>query len=743
MKTKKILALLLSALLLLSCFTVVAADAVEHRVRASIAHVSANAPVVDGILTPEEYGDPVIVTSPDHVATINGGSKYVNNSGGDAPTAQCATVYMTYDADGLYVAATLDNATGNSSDATGSSGARFAIVVSKYVSSTSVYTNENGLREFFWGISRFKDANSITPNPNNGRIEWNSSPSPIKQTEVVITGKYTDNTYVHEMKIPWTAIPGMDEGVSTSDQLVYSILIADGTKDYYQIAGEAASDIYNNNKHYFNHSKTLSLRSREFVKDAVASMPGTMPSADGVLGDGEYGDPIIVTSPLHASSIAGDSKFINNGVNTTSETQCAKIYMTNDETYLYIAATLDQAVANGGTITGSNGAQFSVTLSKHDETYNVYHNEKNEEVLYWCLSRFNGKGSTAPINPNYGRLTNYNPPSPWKQEAVEVGATFANGTYVHEMKIPWTAIPGMEEGINTDGKLAVTMWLADGSTKTNGDFNGYQIGGQAAKVVWNSGGDKSVLVVDINRAAAMIDNATYFTVDKALAAAESGDTVTLLKDATVSELNVMNGVKFDLNGKVLTADLVTTTVAGGMIQDKTNGQGGIKIAKNIVDKENPDNSKCYLMLNSDNPQLPLYDASFEGYRFFNCTTTQLNTKTGTCKFGFRFTLTNNNAYDLLTDAVNADMELVTDLKLYIDGKEKANLDYHFKPETVASYATEKKNDSASTWAIILTITGFEDLDGEAICMTSAPSIQSSTGVKIVPTENTPATYTYK
>ena len=75
----------------------------------------------------------------------------------------------------------------------------------------------------------------------------------------------------------------------------------------------------------------------------------------------------------------------------------------------------------------------------------------------------------------------------------------------------------------------------------------------------------------------------------------------LVADVTEAMVIVSSGKTLDLNGYVLTTDLLAASFGGSAIVDKTNGKGLLKI-----DIDN-------LSLSKDNPQLPLW--SDEGVRF--------------------------------------------------------------------------------------------------------------------------------
>jgi|GEM_PF-1282649 len=230
---------------------------------------------------------------------------------------------------------------------------------------------------------------------------------------------------------------------------------------------------------------------------------------------------------------------------------------------------------------------------------------------------------------------------------------------------------------------------------------------------------------------AKIGDDSYERLEDALDAAIEGQTVVLIGDAEVTEVTVSSGTTLDLNGHVLTADVVT---AFGHVKDSTEGEGGIAMAKN----DTADNTHL-LQLPADNAMMPLYENGF-GYRFFTCTITQLY-KTDVCKFGFRIHM-NQKGFSLLSDADNADVELVTKLIATIDGVQRMEKDYAFRMSTLAEYGAKMAADPNGKWAITLTARGFDKVQGTDIRMTSTPQFISSTEVVTVPSVDATVTYVH-
>ena len=222
--------------------------------------------------------------------------------------------------------------------------------------------------------------------------------------------------------------------------------------------------------------------------------------------------------------------------------------------------------------------------------------------------------------------------------------------------------------------------------------------------------DYMVTEITVRNYAVSANGKGYDTLTEALNAAVSGDTVTLLADCAAEEIQIQDGVTLDLNGKTLTATSVVANVGGkGIVKDSSDGKGGIAIAQDAM------------ALHVNNSQLPLYDNGT--YRFFNCETTQLFAgDDAKAMFGVQFTM-NDAAYTLLAQEGNAGMVLTGNLALTLDDK-TTNFIYDFKAANVTSYAANKLADDGKNWAIVLTVTGFDKLEGE-FTFASTPTLTAA------------------
>lgn len=216
---------------------------------------------------------------------------------------------------------------------------------------------------------------------------------------------------------------------------------------------------------------------------------------------------------------------------------------------------------------------------------------------------------------------------------------------------------------------------------------------------------------------ARIGTATYQTLNDALNAAESGDTVELTYFAVSEDYSIISAdVTLDLNGYWVFAEIL---IAFGNVVDSTQGEGALINSRN-------QESSC-IHLRSDNPTFPLYDANIGGYRFFAYSFSTAGTKAGVedtdkVTYGIKLKFDSLRAYELLADEANADVSLVMNLAI---GYNK--FEYKFS-HTIFDllYQTMKSIDFSrrDKYAILLTISGLDKLSAnDAIVAT--PTIYSA------------------
>lgn len=140
--------------------------------------------------------------------------------------------------------------------------------------------------------------------------------------------------------------------------------------------------------------------------------------------------------------------------------------------------------------------------------------------------------------------------------------------------------------------------------------------------------------------AARISNVNYATFEEAVAAAEIGDTITLMDNVVTTDVDVKMGVTLNLNGYALNAQNVTAI--GAKIIDSGDGIGKLRVNGN-------------LKLSENNGQLPLYNGLGDYYCFYNVDVQAVAT-TGSgndTKYWFKVDFSNDAALAL----IGADTEL--------------------------------------------------------------------------------------
>lgn len=167
---------------------------------------------------------------------------------------------------------------------------------------------------------------------------------------------------------------------------------------------------------------------------------------------------------------------------------------------------------------------------------------------------------------------------------------------------------------NHNVQLSVTA--GDATAFVNGD-SGYSqatVAANDALVITCENGDVDVVSVnegaldtintaDVVYAAARIGETYYTTLEDAIAAAESGDTIALMSDVTAKNVRVRAGITLDINGHMLTANTVTGFDESNIVDSNVTETSGIYVDRNR------------LAVAETNAELPIYDSANGCYMF--------------------------------------------------------------------------------------------------------------------------------
>ena len=459
------------------------------------------APTMDGKVSEEEWGKPVIVTSPDHAATT-WADGYTLGTGATMDSNQRVKIYVTNDKDYLYVAATIDHTTvDNKTNVSGGDRALLAVTASKYVTGSNVVQKDNG------DCFRYFRVYGDTSKGYLSRVYTNQTHAGNRtETSATYSAKFNSDTYTYELKISWKSIPGYENGFDAQSPVAMTFRVndtavqnkADQRGSYYRIGGDGAATFAASANPHSDGVLTLTAGEWCEVNGKVSAFPTAAPNMDTTVTEDEWGKPVIITSPVHAKKTWTNGYKTGQSATQNNE-QRAKIYMTNDGEYLYIAATLDHALASKNSSAKSGYVPLlAVTVSQYVDG-SVLKTNNQEQFRFFRLYLQND-GTPGILSRNYSGATN--------KGDVDVSADCYNAkyddvtkTYTFVMKIAWNTIPGMSEGILNTSPIAMTLRVGDANLGTTDKHENsyYQIGGTAAGSLGQATPHASgVLKMDIN-----------------------------------------------------------------------------------------------------------------------------------------------------------------------------------------------------------------------------------------------------
>ena len=192
-------------------------------------------------------------------------------------------------------------------------------------------------------------------------------------------------------------------------------------------------------------------------------------------------------------------------------------------------------------------------------------------------------------------------------------------------------------------------------------------------------------VLNEETAVAVVGDQYFLSLDQAFAyQAENGEKyVSLNKDLQVGDLHLETNQVLDLNGHTLTVDSIKSYASSGIIDNSEKDTGVLK----ILDPEGN-------MLSEDNSQLPVYDETAEGLRFFVISVKSVaitGKDSGNTKYWFKVSCENFEELYKLIQANNELMNITVRMTWDNGGSAEASADPIFLTKWAEKYAASGDN----------------------------------------------------
>lgn len=433
---------------------------------------------VDGVVSEEEWGKPVIVTNPLFTRSDVPGGLYWEIDG-VVKVPQTAKIYLTNDKDNVYLAMTLDNAKNNGITCTDAGAlynyAHFAFNIAKYDEATTVPQiefEEKKHEQFtgFWlGMVDGAKGQSITTHGMDAKALDNANYE-IKYDEAT-------KTWTYEVALP---ISMTNINIYDTRDIALSVSIGDGNSGtganrYHITQGfhfTQTADGYCTCEQGMHEGGALKITLNDtrkkidtFVKDTAPAIKEAV-KLDGVITDKEWGGSAVVsTTPGHCQATWGNFwEFDPSSVNLE---QNAKLYVTNDADYLYIGATLDEADLDTTCKNVSElykAAHFNFSVSGYDETNTVkripFEGKDYEQYTGFMMGLVNGKPASYTFTQGHAA---------WELPAEDYAIKYdeATRTYTYEARIPFAKMNVTTDKVAISASIGAPYTKGDGANRYN------------------------------------------------------------------------------------------------------------------------------------------------------------------------------------------------------------------------------------------------------------------------------------
>ncbi len=415
---------------------------------------------IDGSVSEEEWGKPVVVTNPYHTRSDIPNGLYWEIDG-VVKGLQTAKMYFTNDTENVYVALTLDNAQDNGIECTEPgalwNSAHFGFNIAPYVEASGVpqFEYEGLIHEIFTGFW-LGEVNGV-----KGQTPVSHGMTAVGLPEENYEVKFDDatSTWIYEVKIP-LSMTTID--LSQHTEMVFSASIGDGnvgaganryliTQGFLNTTSADGYCVCENGMYEGGFLKfalnglpeepevpdepVIPPVDQNYVSSAATANLGDI-QLDGSVSEEEWGKPVMVTDPLFTrSDIENGLYWEMDGI--VKEDQSAKFYLTNDDENIYLALTLDHALDNTEECTDPgmlwNFAHFGFNIAQYNQETGVeqidFEDQKHEVYTGFWLGEVNGVKGQAPVT--HGMTAQDLP-----EENYEVKYDEETATWTYEVKIP-------------------------------------------------------------------------------------------------------------------------------------------------------------------------------------------------------------------------------------------------------------------------------------------------------------------
>ncbi len=443
---------------------------VEEAYVKDVAYKSQTAPKLDGVISEKEWGKPIIVSNPAHSATT-WTEGFWSFDPASVNGRQVAKVYLTADDEYIYIGATLDKSELDSTCHDAGSlykAAHFNFSLSNWNNDTTVerIPFEGETYEQYTGFMMgLVNGNKSSFTFTQGLDAWEL---PAEYFEV----KYdaATKTYTYEAKVPINRTNIASDKIALSASLGTTYTAGEATNRYNFTTGASTCGGASKWAHLDNalpvSIEGLIEKAEEPFVGKLASATNKAPKLDGVINENEWGNPVIVSNPTHASE-TWDGGFWSFDPSSVDVNQNAKVYITSDKDYLYVGATLDKCMLDETCTNVSElykSAHFNFTVSNWNNDTTVeripFEGDDYEQYTGFMFGLVNGKKASYTFTQG---LAAWELPA----EYYEIKYDEATRTYTYEAKIPFDKTNIVSDKIAFSASIGAPYTGGDAANRYN------------------------------------------------------------------------------------------------------------------------------------------------------------------------------------------------------------------------------------------------------------------------------------